>query len=125
MSMMYPNGSPPQNGSNPYLTAGSPNYGAGLVNFSQLGQAGGGLVKGAIGLAGLPGDAQNLVMNGIGALHSLIVDNIGLDPDRAAQLKQNIHDAVDSSLQRSVSPTSQQITKAVKNMIGRPGYSAW
>jgi hypothetical protein len=82
-----------------------------------------GLGEGAIGLAGLPGDARNAALNGVEWLHGLIVDRWpGVTPERATELKQNLHDAIELSVNATINgekvanfsrtPTSREIRQA-------------
>lgn len=83
--------------------------------------AGTGLAKGAIGLAGLPGDIRSALLSGVEGLHGLVVDHLGLPADRAKELKDNLHGAIDFSMNdagASRVPTSAEIQKAVEAKTG-------
>lgn len=100
--------------------------------------AGVGVAKGAIGLAGMPGDIRNLLLQGVEGLHGLVVDHFpGIEPERAAELKKNLHSAIDLTVNGvkdgekvanfSRAPTSPEIQGAVEQKTGefrKPGNMA-
>lgn len=75
--------------------------------------AGIGLVKGAIGLAGLPGDAGELIGKGVNYLGSKLT---GATPEESAKSAAEM--AALNKLSRTRPPTSQDITHAVESVTG-------
>lgn len=86
-----------------------------------------GLGKGAIGIAGLPGDVRSLLLKGVEGLYSLALDK--MDPKEAQKLKDNLHNAIEFSvngkmpdgskvLDFSRAPTSSEIRSKVEAKTG-------
>lgn len=64
--------------------------------------AGSGVGKGVVGLAGLPGDFRELINSGFEKLHDYTANKLGIPPEQAAAMKQDVQDAL--SRARSVRP---------------------
>lgn len=102
------------------------------VAVDVLKSTGSGFGKGVVGLAGLPGDFRELINSGFEKLHDYTANKLGIPPEQAAAMKQDVQDAL--SRARSVRPdfpTSGEIQKGVEQYTGpfyepqtRPGKYA-
>jgi hypothetical protein len=99
------------------------------TNTSPLGQYGSDvghslatdLGKGIMDLYGMPSDVRSAVLSGIEGLHGTVVDALDLPPDRAAELKKNLHDAIDFSMNQagaSKAATTAEIKGAFEKKFG-------
>lgn len=57
-----------------------------------------GLVHGGEALVGAPGDIRDAILSGVQGLHSIVVDALGLPPERATELEKNLKEAIERSV---------------------------
>lgn len=89
--------------------AAGPSMGETLTDVAQ--SAGSGLVRGAAGLAGLPGDMLDIVGSGVKAIGS----KLGLPEPPPVENPSFLHSLVTAT----EPPTSQSVTSAIENNIGQ------